>query len=111
MTMIYIASPYSDDDPAIRQHRFEQARDCVLFHTKKGTLALSPIMYFHQLAVDNDLALDADSWWLLNRQLMDACDELHVLKMDGWQDSLGVQKEIEYALRTSMYVEYISWQS
>lgn len=39
--------------------------------------------------------------------MIDACDELHVLCLEGWQKSNGIKGEIKRAVLRGMKVRYI----
>jgi len=39
---------------------------------------------------------------------IDCCDELWVFMQDGWRDSYGVKKEIEYAKIKEMPIRYVT---
>ena len=38
-----------------------------------------------------------EAWWRLNRALVEAADEVHVLRLPGWHESGGVVSEIAHA--------------
>ena len=38
---------------------------------------------------------------------LDKCDELWVVRMDGWLESIGVQQEIAYAKTLQIPVKYL----
>ncbi len=111
--MIYLASPYSHPSADVRHDRFLAAKASTLRLLKAGHLVFSPIVYGHQFA---DL-LGTDSGWrtlaLVQRILrcfpamIDCCDELWVLKLDGCFQSSGVWNEIEYANATGKPVKYL----
>jgi len=67
---------------------------------------LSPIAFSHPVAkygLPTDWAYwaDYDSWCL------EVCDELWVLMLIGWEDSVGVTAEIELATQLGMPIRYI----
>ena len=43
--MIYLASPYSDPDPAVRQSRFEAACKATAEMLRAGLIVFSPVMW------------------------------------------------------------------
>jgi hypothetical protein len=46
-------------------------------------------------------------WWLKwTFNLLSRCDRMIVLCFDKWEDSIGVQREIEFALENNIEVEY-----
>ena len=68
--MIYLASPYSDDNPAVMEERAQETTEFVARMTALGHLIYSPITYYHTIAQVMSLPTDAAS--------------------------VGVDKEIEY---------------
>jgi len=92
----YLASPYYHPDSMIRYHRFCLAKDAVLDLLNEGITAISPIAYYHPLAVTAGLPLDATFWWQHNHRLMSYSKGLILLTIDGWEKSEGVRLEIDY---------------
>lgn len=94
---IYVASPYSDPDPDVRADRYFR----VLKHTAEliaeGRPAYSPIVHFHDMAIRHDLPYDFHFWKRVNASMIQGCEELHVLRLPGWEESKGVAFEIEFA--------------
>lgn len=104
--MIYVASPYSSSDEGIRFRRYLQVREFCWLHMQMGKLLLSPIVYGHQFARDFGAPIDAEFWANFNSELFLQCDTMYVLKLKGWQDSLGVQMEIRWAEREGYPIEF-----
>ncbi len=95
--MIYLASPYSHPNPAVRRKRFEIARAFVMEkQAELGTAIFSPIVYCHQFAEEFGAPTDAMSWSKINIGFMQASSELMVLCLPGWEESKGVTEEIAY---------------
>lgn len=104
--MIYLASPYSDSSLIIRHHRFLNTQRFVAHHLQRGTFLFSPIVYTHEMAIAYGLPLDAQSWSTFNNDILDRVAAMWVLKLDGWQDSVGVSAEIERAERLGLEIHY-----
>ncbi|GAB6188150.1 DUF1937 family protein [Thermopirellula anaerolimosa] len=105
--MIYLASPYSHPDAAVRQERFEAACRAAAELIRQGHVVLSPIAHSHSIA-QHGLPGDWDFWEQQDRRLLAACDELWVLKLDGWEQSRGVQAEIGIARAAGKPVRFLS---
>lgn len=41
--------------------------------------------------------------------MADACDELWIVQMPGWDDSFGVEQERKYFQTAGKPVKYLSW--
>ena len=95
MTYEYLASPYTHDDPAIRELRYRLARE----HTAKLLTAripvYSPIVHCHDLAKCHALPHDAEFWKWYNLAMMQSSTKLRVLTIEGWNVSQGVTWEMD----------------
>lgn len=97
--MIYLASPYNHHNPAIREMRFSQAVRETVALMREGKLVYSPIAYSHQFAANHGFQGGWEYWKRLDLEMVNACDEVVVLMLPGWEDSVGVKAEIEHAKR------------
>lgn len=70
-------------------------------------MVFSPIAHSHCIA-QHGLPLDWGYWERHDERLLAACDELWVLKLDGWQHSRGVQAEIAIARAMGKPVRFVS---
>jgi hypothetical protein len=104
--LIYLASPYSHPDPAVRNARYEAVARYTILAIREGFVIFSPIVYGHQLALTGDLPTDAEWWRSFNETVIAACDSMIVLQIDGWQESLGVKMEIEFAASRNIPVVF-----
>ena len=96
-TKIYLACPYTHIDPKVRQKRFEQVNEVAGQLMKKGYIVFSPISHSHPISLTLNNSVDADFWLDQDKHFIDWCDELHILCLDGWQQSKGVSAEIKLA--------------
>ena len=94
--MIYLASPYSDPDPAIRLWRFEAACKATAQMLRAGLIVFSPVVHSHPLT-QYGLPSDWKFWQRYDRAYLEACSALAVLTLDGWRESEGVSSEIKAA--------------
>lgn len=95
--MIYIASPYSDPSDAVRYDRFIRVRTYAHQLMAQGIPAFSPIAYGRQFEKVFAVAPDHETWMDFNNWMLLASQEVHVLKLRGWDKSLGVAHEIQLA--------------
>src|SRR5262245_46139289 len=94
--MIYLASPYSHPDAAVREQRFRDACRATAALMRMGNVVFSPIVHGHPL-VEHGLPTDWSFWKTHNRAHLGRCTELLVLILDGWEESEGVQAEMRLA--------------
>lgn len=97
--MIYLASPYNHEKQVIRDLRFHAVRAEVWeMMSKEGLLVYSPIAYGHQFAKEFLFAEARWEFWKkFDLAMIGRCDEVHVLMLPGWDISVGVKAEIDYA--------------
>jgi nucleoside 2-deoxyribosyltransferase len=106
LDLIYLASPYSHPDPAVRQIRYEVACEAAAYLMRRGLMVFSPIVHSHPIA-QYGLPKDYAFWRQYDEALMDACWGIVVLMIDGWRESKGVTAEIEYMSRKGIAAEYL----
>lgn len=90
---IYLASPYSNSP----QRNFEKAERFVAQKLKENIVIFSPIVHCHELAWKYALPTEFAFWQQYNFAMLEKAEELWVLELDKWEESKGVQKEIEFA--------------
>ena len=98
--MIYLASPYSSDR-ALNFKLVEQATATML---QQGHLIFSPIVHCHEIAEKYSLPTDYKFWEAYATGMLTRANELWVLQIPGWRESLGVQSEIIHARRCQIPV-------
>ena len=104
--MIYLASPYSDPDPGVRQHRFREVCRHAARMMREGEMVYSPIAHSHCIARFG-LPFDWEYWEEHSRLMLARCEAVAVLQIDGWDRSVGVHREIEIATTMGIPVRYI----
>jgi hypothetical protein len=105
--LIYLASPYSDPDPLVRQQRFDAVCKVAARFMREGHFVFSPIAHTHPIAKAGELPLGYDYWHRYDERMFLACDALWVLMLPGWEESMGVRAEIEAAHSLGVSVTYI----
>lgn len=91
--MIYVASPYSHPEVAVREQRFHDACVATARLLASGQPVFSPIVHGHPL-VDQGLPTDWPFWERFACNHLQRCDGVVVLTLDGWRESVGVAAEI-----------------
>ena len=106
--LVYLASPYSNKDPAVMETRFQIVQSLTAELLKREVCVFSPIAYSHQFALMG-AGGTFESWRKFDIAMLIRCDMLAVLCIDGFNESVGVGLEIESAkmlnIRTKMIVE------
>ena len=104
--MIYVASPYTHPDPAVREARFQAACRAAAELIRQGKAVFAPIAHSHPIA-QYGLPKDWSFWQACDRQHLEVCSEVVVLMLDGWEQSRGVQAEIAIARELGKPVSFI----
>jgi len=95
--MIYLASPYSDLSWQTRDWRWRRVCSAAASLMRKGYIIFSPIAHTRPIAAFG-LPGGWDFWERFDREFIAAAAELWVLTLPGWEESKGVQAEIQIAV-------------
>jgi len=109
-TLVYLATPYSDPDPAVREWRFEQVNAVAAVLMGAGLHVFSPISHTHPIAKAGALPLGWDFWEGYDRAILQTCAAMVVLKLPGWERSTGITGEVKIAGELGIPVFYVSQQ-
>jgi len=95
--LVYVASPLTHPDPAVRQQRFEAVRDYIGKKYEEGSqdMYYSPILYSHEIGQLFNLPHLAKFWENMDFLMVDKSDEFEILALDGWEESTGVRGETD----------------
>ncbi len=104
--MIYLATPYAHDDPAVMQRRFEQVTRYAGELMRLGVLVYSPISHNHPVATTVTLPRTWEFWRDHDLAMLTRCSQLLVLRLDGWQKSTGVRAEMDFAAERGIPIVY-----
>ena len=102
--LIYLASPLTHDDEHVVTDRIHATK----WNTRRllgdGHNVISPVVYG---VAFEDLEPTWDYWRIFDLTLLEKCDELWVLTLDGWRESVGVKAEIDFAVEHGMTIRFI----
>jgi len=105
--VIYLASPYSHPNPAVREQRFQSACRAAAALILVGQPVFSPIAHSHPL-VAYGLPTDWSYWECSAKAHLKTSDEVVVLTLEGWKQSVGVAAEVRIAAELGIPVRYLS---
>lgn len=93
--LIYLAAPYSHKDPGVMQLRRAIIAHMAAKFMEQGHHVYSPITESACYA-ENSATLGGNwsTWSKHDRIMLIKCDEMWVLKLKGYDKSVGVQNEI-----------------
>jgi len=91
--LIYLASPYTDPDPAVMQARFEAVCRKAAELSKQGHIVFSPIAHSHPIQQAGGLPGDWSFWEKFDRIFLRCCGQFWILRLEGWRNSKGLANE------------------
>lgn len=103
--LIYVACAFDGPTSTIRQHRIEVASKFCAHKMRQGVIVFCPLVHNYQI-LKYGLPIGWDYWEKFNSQLLQKCDRLFVLKIEGWEHSTGIQAEISLAREFLIPIEY-----
>lgn len=104
--LVYLAAPYSHPDPTVVESRIETVYRYDAYLSSQGIYTVSPLLKHHTLKYQ-DLPSDWNYWGEYSFQLLSRCDRMIVMKLVGWEESTGVQQEIDYCIEHGIPIEYV----
>lgn len=110
MSLIYLASPYSHADPAVKHERFTAACRAAGRLMKDGVCVFSPIAHSHPIEqhFESGVTEGHDFWLRQDFAVLERCVRLIVLTLDGWEKSRGVTAELAFAKERGIPVEFMA---
>ncbi|RIK72916.1 MAG: DUF1937 domain-containing protein [Planctomycetota bacterium] len=101
--MIYLASPYGHPDATVREVRFQQACRAAATLMRCGIPVFSPVAHSHPIA-QHGLPTSWEFWRAVDLEYLLQCEALVLLRLPGWERSVGVRAEIALARQWGMPV-------
>lgn len=107
----YVATPYTKYE-AGTDMAWNDACVAMAALLKMNVPAFSPIVHCHPVAHIGRLdALDQKAWMRLNARFLGAASALVVVRMPGWDESSGVEEEINHFLSARKPIFHLAWPS
>ena len=77
-----------------------------------GHLVYSPICHTHSISTHSEYKIPYhwDYWQDSCRAFLSICSRILVLRLDGWERSIGVAAEIAIATEQGLLIEYMTEQ-
>ena len=105
--MIYLASPYTHEHRSVRYQRFIAVALAAAKLMNEGEVVYSPIVHNHTLAELVGLPKKWEFWAKFDEEMLDKADRFVILKLNGWQESVGINAEKHIAEELGMEPEYM----
>lgn len=110
--MIYLASPYTkllDEDGRFPAKYLRELSETFVNMTNDGFAVYSPILHGHSVETyhPDKGPLNYEQWMQHGLCVLSNCDQMIILKQDGWLQSGGIEREYEYARERDIPVFFI----
>jgi hypothetical protein len=105
---IYLASPYSHNDPATRESRFERVTEIAGKLEQEGWIVFSPITHSHPVAIRCSLPKGWKFWGEIDKVFIYHCLFVAILMLPGWKESEGIKEEIKLAKEYKKPIVYLT---
>lgn len=92
----YLAAPYSHPDAAVVDERMKIICDVDAALMRKGIMTASPLLK-HYVAMGRSIPTDWAYWKDYALAMLSRCDFMVVIKMPGWEESVGLKEEMKFA--------------
>lgn len=102
----YLAAPFTSPDPEVAASRERAVKLAASKLIRDGNIVFSPVNYGHGVeGLVEDLS--QDEWYRFDLVFLRRCDSVTVLTLPGWEQSIGVNIEIDQAKRLGIPVYYL----
>jgi hypothetical protein len=93
--IIFVILPYRDVNPDVISYRVSMAEKYCAKLMVQGDFPLCITSFGHYLCEHYDLPKEWDYWAQYCREMIRIAKEVHLLKLEGWDTSEGIQEEIK----------------
>lgn len=104
---VYLASPYTHPDPAVREERFQAVCRAAAALMREGHFVFSPIAHSHPIDLCMAAPQPGDFWKAQDVPILRHASRLVVLTLPGWEESRGLKWEMEIARQIHMPVSFM----
>jgi hypothetical protein len=96
----------------MKELRFFQGCTAAASLMQQGYVVFSPIAHSHAVETNGMDKLETGDFWLdQDLVVLSKCDKVIVLMLPGWEYSRGVKREVEFAKKNNIEVEYLTYES
>src|SRR3990167_9042060 len=95
--LVYLCSPYTHHDPAVREERYRAAVKKAAELMMAGEHVFSPIAHTHEIGLVLDKPVDHEFWMRQDKAILRHCSVVKVLMIEGWSESAGISEEVTFA--------------
>ncbi len=97
--LLYLACPYTHPDPATQEYRYKTSCRVTVKLMQCGIVVFNPLSHGVPLVPFlNDIEDEHRFWLSIDLPILSRCDEVLVLGLAGWTQSVGVKEELFEAM-------------
>ena len=102
--LTYLAAPYTHSDSNVMADRVQRLNAVATEMMREGKFIFNPLSHSDPLSSPD---IPESAWYALDLRILSHCDEIIVVMLDGWRESVGVAKEIAFAKQNSIPLSYL----
>lgn len=103
----YLALPYIHENGFVLHSRALVSDTIAAALVKEGRIVYAPISSWHHIAINHKIDGDWKTWQKFDHEFLKVSKKLLVIKIKGWEKSVGVKAEIKLAEELGIPVEYL----
>lgn len=103
----YLAIPYSDKDKNVMDFRAAVSDYIFAKLSNEGRIVYAPISSCHDIAKKYGLPKTFEFWEKVCLEFVGLAYKLIVIKLPGWQSSVGLTAELKLAQKLGIEIEYL----
>lgn len=111
MSISYLGAPYTHTNPEVVKNRVAIINAVAAHLMRKGHVIFSPISHSHPVNASGIIPREESTWDFWRKQdlaFLIKANNLFILKLKGWEKSIGLQSEIAVAEATKKVVMAIN---
>lgn len=107
--LVYLASPLTDDDPAVRKERTAAVgRACGwLMNNRQDFFFFSPVTHSDPIGRECSLPYVWEFWAAVDKCMLSRCDEIWITCLPGFKKSTGVNAERKIAAELGLPCKFV----
>ncbi len=94
---VFLAAPYTHDDPLVRAYRVSQVNACAAELMLAGALVFSPVSMTHPISHFTHEPVPHKFWLRQTLSFIEWADTFAILRLQGWKVSSGLDEELRAA--------------
>jgi hypothetical protein len=106
---IIVVGPYNNHDVELKMARVRTIGKYCGELFNQGHIPVSALLSGLAFAEHAKLPTDTMTWSNFSKKYIKGCDEMHVLQLEGYLNSTGVQLEIAEAMELGIKILYIKY--